>query len=172
MKLLASALLAGLAALPAHAINKCTGPDGKIVYQDAPCAGKGEAITVRPASGTAPVATAPAGTNAQPAAAVGGGRKEGAFGESWQRRTYLENRGVPDARASLEAHKQACERKIRALEASKANANNNLAGATYMQSLSTQMQAEATMCDMRARELSADLQAKEAELKKLRVDHR
>ncbi|WP_312305162.1 DUF4124 domain-containing protein [Pulveribacter sp.] len=52
MKLFACALLACLPSIPAHAVNKCTGPDGKVVYQDAPCAGKGEAITVRPASGS------------------------------------------------------------------------------------------------------------------------
>lgn len=32
------AALLALAAGQAHAINKCTGPDGKVVYQDAPCA--------------------------------------------------------------------------------------------------------------------------------------
>ncbi len=40
-----------LALLCSHswAVNKCTGPDGKIAFQDAPCAGKGEAVNVRPA---------------------------------------------------------------------------------------------------------------------------
>ena len=45
---------------PAWAINKCIGPDGKAVFQDAPCAGKGEEIKVRPASGSAPAAAPPA----------------------------------------------------------------------------------------------------------------
>lgn len=40
-----------LASAPAWAINKCTGGDGKYVFQDAPCTGKGEKIEVRPASG-------------------------------------------------------------------------------------------------------------------------
>lgn len=42
-----------LMAAPAWAVNKCTGADGKAVFQDAPCAGKGEALDVRPASGHA-----------------------------------------------------------------------------------------------------------------------
>ena len=50
---------------PAWAVNKCTGPDGKTVFQDAPCAGKGEKIEVRPASGSAPV-PAPLPVSAQP----------------------------------------------------------------------------------------------------------
>lgn len=40
-------------AVPAWAINKCTGPDGKVVFQDLPCAGRGEAIDVRPSRGAA-----------------------------------------------------------------------------------------------------------------------
>lgn len=42
----------------ALAVNKCTGPDGKVAFQDAPCEGKGEAVTVRPASGSAQKQTA------------------------------------------------------------------------------------------------------------------
>ena len=34
----------------AWAINKCKGPDGKVAFQDAPCAGQGEKVEVRPAS--------------------------------------------------------------------------------------------------------------------------
>lgn len=35
------------------AVNKCTAPSGRVSYQDAPCAGQGEALELRPASGTA-----------------------------------------------------------------------------------------------------------------------
>lgn len=42
---LAASMLCFCAALPAHAINKCTGPDGKVTYQDAECVGgKGETL--------------------------------------------------------------------------------------------------------------------------------
>lgn len=37
----------------AWAVNKCDGPDGGTVFQDTPCAGKGDAISVKPASGEA-----------------------------------------------------------------------------------------------------------------------
>lgn len=41
-----------LATTPAWAVNKCTSAGGKVIYQDAPCeGGKGEALTIRPASG-------------------------------------------------------------------------------------------------------------------------
>lgn len=54
-----------LAASPAWAINKCTGADGKVVFQDAPCAGKGEALNIRPSSGASRPATAEAATDAK-----------------------------------------------------------------------------------------------------------
>lgn len=161
--------LALLAATPVWAINKCTGADGKVAFQDAPCAGKGEKIEVRPASGAAPKAAASAAgaTATTGVAAPPAKKKEGAFGESWRRRTYLENQGVPGARGALQSNKRDCERKLADLEARKSTANNNLAGATYLQSLSAQMQAEATMCDMRSRDLSTKLQALEKELGEL-----
>ena len=46
-------LVALMLAPPAWAINKCTGADGKVVYQDAPCMGQGERLNVLPANGSA-----------------------------------------------------------------------------------------------------------------------
>lgn len=34
------------------AVNKCTGADGRQVYQDAPCAGQGTKMDIRPSTGT------------------------------------------------------------------------------------------------------------------------
>ena len=63
-----TAVVALLTALcvPAWAINKCTVSDGKVVYQDAPCAGKGETIDVRPNSVMMPLGAAPKITTAAP----------------------------------------------------------------------------------------------------------
>lgn len=161
-------------ATPAWAINKCTGSDGRVVYQDAPCAGQGTVLDVRPASGPAPApvpvpvpAAAPAPQAA--AAAPAPQQKEGAFGERWQRRTFLENRGIADAQAAVDSHKRSCERTIADLRARQAGANNNLAGATYLQSLAAEMQATATMCDVRSRELNAELDSLKKELRELQA---
>ena len=60
--LAAAALACMVCAQPVWAINKCTGPDGKTVFQDTPCAGgKGQLIEVRPASGRSPLAQPEAG---------------------------------------------------------------------------------------------------------------
>lgn len=170
------ALLAAsvLLAAPAWAINKCKGPDGKVTFQDAPCAGSGEKIEVKPASGNAPKPPSPApqseaaATGTPPTAATAK-KKEGAFGDSWQRRTFLENRGVPDAEAAVNAHRLNCEQKQASLRARQGSANNNLAGATYLQSLAAEMQATATMCDVRSRELNANLDSMKKELRELQA---
>jgi hypothetical protein len=62
-KIVLTMALACLAASPVWAINKCT-INGKVVFQDTACPGKGETLVVKPASGrssSAPVhATPPA----------------------------------------------------------------------------------------------------------------
>lgn len=165
-----------IATAPCWAINKCIGADGKTVFQDAPCTGKGGEILVKPASGSAPLSPAPAPGLAGAATAANAGatvaapqKKEGAFGDSWQRRTYLENRGVPDARGALRAHRLACELKQRELSAQKSRANNNLAGATWLQSISTEMQAAASICEAKSRELQGNLEGLEKELRDLQA---
>ena len=92
----ACALALGFLA-PAWAINKCTGADGKVSFQDAPCVGQGEKIEARPAmEGAAPIQPAPSTS------------KEGAFGPSWQRKNYLQTQGVPQARAAIERNQREC----------------------------------------------------------------
>lgn len=168
---LAAISVAMFAASPAWCITKCTGADGKVVFQDVPCAGKSEQLIVRPASGNAPAPKVSSDTatrpSAPPVANAPKASAEGAFGESWQRRTYLENRGLADARSALAAHQNRCDAQQRDLSAKKGRAANNLAGATWEQSISAEMQAAATLCDSRARELRSNLDSVERELRDL-----
>lgn len=160
--------LAAVVMVPAFAIIKCVGADGKTVFQDVPCAGQGQKIDVKPASGNA-TATSPLPPNATLPSGAAGDKKEGAFGERWQRRTYLENRGVPDARSAISSHQAQCDSQQRSLAAKKGSATNNLAGATWEQSISAEMQAAATACDTRARELRKQLESLEKELRDLKA---
>lgn len=162
------ALLLLTLATPAQAINKCTLPNGKTVFQDLPCQGQGERIEVRPASGMAtPRAADPqtAGT----AAASPSRPKEGTFGPTWQRRTDLEQHLISNKRAQLDGQLRECDAQQQALSAKKYRANNNLAGATWEQSISSEMQAVATMCNGRVGALRADLEAMEKELRELQA---
>lgn len=53
----AAVLLSVALCAPAWGISKCTAPDGSVTFQDAPCSGKGEQISVKPASGNATART-------------------------------------------------------------------------------------------------------------------
>jgi len=65
MKTLLILVAATALAAPAWAINKCTGPDGKVSFQDAPCEGQGARIDVRPAAGPARPASLSGNTGAK-----------------------------------------------------------------------------------------------------------
>jgi hypothetical protein len=82
---------------PAWAINKCTDAQGKVSFQEAPCPGEGEKIEVRPAMPAPAVAPPPRKPS-----------KEGAFGETWRRKQYLQSQGIPQARAALERNQREC----------------------------------------------------------------
>lgn len=159
-KLLWAALL--LATSPAWAINKCTGPDGKVAFQDAPCQGKGkgELLDVKPASGkgnSSPVA--PGGTDA---AAAGAAKPlteaqridaQVTASQRERRKADLDERLVPYARDSIYRQRAECEQQLNALKTKKLSARNNLAGATWEGSISAEMAAVATRCDTHNRDL-------------------
>lgn len=157
---IAVALLAALSG-PTWAINKCTGPDGKMVFQDAACAGKGEKINVRPASGDGasrlPSPPAEASSAAKPLTEVQ--RIEALVSDSQRtrRKQDLEALLVPNARGAIRAQRAECDQELKALQAKKGHANNNLAGATWEASISSEMTAVATRCDTKNRDATETL---------------
>lgn len=146
---------------PAWAVNKCTGPDGKIAFQDAACGGKGEKMNVRPASGdgalSQPVASQ--STNAAEKPKTEAQRIEGQIlaSQNKRRKQDLEVLFVPNAQTEINNHRIQCDKDIKALQDKKSLAKNNLAGATWESSISSEMAAIATRCDTRNRELKDDL---------------
>lgn len=169
---IAAASLA-LLQLPAAAVNKCTGPDGKTVFQDAPCAGKGETLTIRPASGSGreqPAGVKPGGGGgdaSQPMTEAQRIERQIAESQKARRVQELEFRFVPGAQNAVVQHRQACDRELQALRASKSRANNNLAGATWEGAISGEMTAVATRCDTRSRDLRDDADRLQAECRQL-----
>ena len=151
---------------PAWAINKCTGADGKVVFQDTPCAGKGEQLTVRPASGAAPVSPVAASglvpmTEAQ--------RLEGQVSSSVRerRRRDLEQSFIPQAKAATEKHRAACADSQARLEASKYAYKQNLYGKTHAAQIASEMAAAAAACETKDRELKENLDALRKECSEL-----
>ena len=154
--LMAAALL--LAAPAMAQIYKCPDASGRTVIQQVPCAG-GKTMDVKPASGHAPAPVlVPADAGAAAGSAAGRPMTEAerinARTEASQRdrrRDELQNRGVPNADAAVGATRRNCQDQMARLEAQRGTAKNNLAGATFLQSLATQMQAVSTRCDTEER---------------------
>ena len=149
-------------AAPAWAIYKCQGADGKVTFQDARCPGQGEEIEVKLPTGPAVPASAPA--KRAPAA-----KKEGVFGERWQRRTALETSGVANAQADLEEHRAQCARERAALAEQQAQAvgRRTVAGRLQAQEFAGEMEAAEAACNERTRALEAELGTLEKELHEL-----
>lgn len=154
----------------AFAINKCRSPDGKTVFQDVPCAtGEGGKIDVKPASGSGqangPTQNTPGMIGASPAAQRPQPQTEAQRIEAQadllnkeNRLRTLDVRAIPDARHAVTRQKARCDGELAALKSKKNRANNNLAGATWEQSISSEMAAVATRCDTESRTLSSTLE--------------
>ncbi|MEJ8837737.1 DUF4124 domain-containing protein [Ramlibacter sp. AN1133] len=157
MKGIALALLAAGAAFcaPANAINKCTGPEGKVTFQDAPCAaGKAETIDVHPSSGVAPrTPSAPAAAGSAPRSEAA--RLEGIIAASQRSRRSqdLRERVLPDAERTLQQHRHSCEAKQKDLQSQQYAYTQNLYGKTHAAQIASEMAAAAALCDTKDREL-------------------
>lgn len=156
---------------PIWAVNKCT-IDGQVVFQDAACPGKGGVIKVRPASGSAPPPAVEATTEGdqpvkKPLTEAQRIESKVKTSQDSRRKADLERRIIPGTEGDLQRNRAQCDREYQALQAKKSNANNNLAGATWENSISSEMSALATRCDTRNRDLRADLEKLQAECRQL-----
>ncbi|RCX10724.1 hypothetical protein [Extensimonas vulgaris] len=157
---LALALLM-LLCTPAWAVHKCSAEGGRVVYQDAPCQdGRGAVLDVH-ANGPTAAQRSASGGNA-PAAA------EGAYDDKWHRAFAIRQFELPPLQRQLDNEVRQCDEQQRTLAARKLRANNNLAGAVWEQSISSEMQAAASACDTRQRELRTRIDALQRELEALR----
>ena len=159
----------------AWAINKCTDANGKLVYQDAPCgnASKSEIVTIRPSSrGTA--TPLPQAVSTQDGAATTNAltpvqKMEAQIADSQRSRKAQEYELVivPRAHGAIFRQHKQCEQDMKDLQDKKALAKNNLAGATWEGSISGEMNAVATRCDAKERDLKEELETVKKECKAL-----
>lgn len=162
---LSMAFICVIASIPAAAqeMYTCT-IDGRKVIQDRPC--KGAPIKMKSADykPTEPVATEP---QAAPSPAAVDYAKQ----DRERRDAYLaaseKSRKIRDlehkikiTEREIEGLQEERDRKLAALRNEKGHANNNLAGAVYLESLSSEMQAVTTRYE-------TDIRGKQTQLKKL-----
>lgn len=146
-------VLCCLAVSPAWAINKCT-IDGQVVFQDAACPGKGETLTVRPASGAArTVAPSEASDDRRPMTEAQRLEEGIAASQKDRRLRDLKEREVPGAEAAVRANLVACEEEQRRLEMAKGRYVQNLYGKTDAAQRAAEQAAAASRCDIKDREL-------------------
>jgi hypothetical protein len=158
--LITAALLAALCA-PVWAINKCTGPDGRVVYQDAPCAGKGEVLDVKPAAGRgAANIDAPAVKTMTEAQRIDA---QVAASQRERRRREIETLFLPQAVTVLDTHRRACEQDQKDLAAGQYKFRQNLYGKTHAAQVASEMAAASARCETRDRELKEQLEALRSE---------
>lgn len=156
----ACALALGFLA-PAWAIHKCTDAQGKVSFQDAPCTGEGEKIEVRPAMEGATPITPPAAN-----AGAGSTAKEGAFGPTWQRKRYLQNQAIPEARAAVERNQRECTAQPAEAVAQSTPLRLSLAAGTqFAQEGATAAGRNKAACEARTQELRDRVKVLEDELK-------
>ena len=156
MQQIAIAMAAALLVGNAYAINKCTGADGRPVFQDAPCSGAGETLVVKPSRGAAgaPAAKQSTGETEEPAqseaqrinAQTNASQKE-------RRLRALKTIEIPSAYAAIDQNKAKCERDMQALERDKYAYVQNLYGKTHAAQRAAEAASLTTKCDSKDREL-------------------
>ena len=164
-RLMVALVLSALgSAVMAQEMYTCT-VDGRKVIQDRPCKGapiKMKSADYKPAE--------PAATESQ-AAPPGAATVDYAKQDRERREAYLaaseKSRKIRDlehrikiTEREVEGLQEERDKKLAALRKEKGSANNNLAGAVYLESLSGEMQAVTTRYE-------TDIRSKQAQLKKL-----
>ena len=132
---LTAATLLTLLTSPAMAVNKCVDNMGKVVYQSTPCptTSKGSEISLQKAP-PAPIAS-PA--DAEELKHI----QQTANTMERERRLKEIDRKIGSAEGLIADYRQAMNSELNALQQKKQLAKNNLAGATWEQSISAEMSA-------------------------------
>jgi len=160
-KTAAIAALMLAASAPALAVNRCTGPDGRVSFQDQPCAGQGGTIEVKPSTGKAP-ATGPSGlTEAQ--------RINAAIDRSAAARRLidLDSLLIPRASQALDQSRARCASQRTALERSQYAYKQNLYGKTHAAQIASEIVQLTLDCDREDKELTRTLRSLEHERQRM-----
>jgi hypothetical protein len=112
---------------------------GRTVFQDRPCAGSGTAVTVVPANQSVADPASDANGSSEPATIAR--LRENVKSLETERRQRDIDHAIRAAEREIDALQSQRDRELAVLQGRKALARNNLAGATWEQSISAEMQA-------------------------------
>ena len=166
---------------PAWAIYKCDDGTGKQVFQDRPCTtGKSSTVEIRPASGHAPkpsqatapstAATSGSAPSAKPMTEADRINAQTDTMRKTGRLKDLNELYIGGAYDNIQRVQAKCRKEMDALALKKGSAMNNLAGATWEQSISAEMQAVATRCQAEQQNAQNELERLRSEKSQLEKD--
>jgi uncharacterized protein (DUF305 family) len=121
-------------------VYKCV-ENGKTIFQGTPCAGTGNKVTVKPANGTSVSTRQDTDQPSKTAKPTVSKLKQNVEAMEIERRQRDIAYEVRDLERDIDHYQSAMDRELGALDKKKVYAKNNLAGATWEQSISTEMQA-------------------------------
>lgn len=158
-----------LACTTAHAqVYKCK-VDGTTVFSDQPCSSDAKQISVRPAGGPSSSVSSPASAAPSPAVVNSSSNPQAVVARMEHERAIREIESkIQRLRSRVLEEQDSMNREVAALRDQKQYANNNLAGATWQQSLSGEMSAVVARYDVRIRGIEAEIERAEAEHARLR----
>ncbi|HSA48103.1 MAG TPA: DUF4124 domain-containing protein [Candidatus Competibacteraceae bacterium] len=144
------------------AINKCVDDVGKVVYQSAPCpaTAKGSEITLQKAP-PVPVASP---VDAEELKRI----QQTANAMERERKLKEINRVISDTEELITDYRQAMNSELSALQQKKQLAQNNLAGATWEQSISAEMSSVTQKYDALIRDQQTRIERLRADADQLR----
>ncbi|MBK8754760.1 MAG: hypothetical protein IPL99_25360 [Candidatus Competibacteraceae bacterium] len=154
---LVTAALLAFWVTPTRAVNKCVEDTGKVVYQSAPCptTSQGSEMTLQKAAPAAVVSPADADELKRIQQTAGAMERE--------RKLKEINRDIGRAEDLIASYRQSMSNELNALQQKKQRANNNLAGATWEQSISAEMSAVSQKYD-------ALIRTEQTRIERLRAD--
>jgi hypothetical protein len=154
MRVLVAALVV-LVSQPSWALYKCVGAGGATSFQETPCERAQAQTAIKPLVEAPKPAAAPPSA---PAAPTGRPSLDQQLKEAEADRLKTQaGYTLRDKATQLDRHQRACDAQQREILANTARARNNLAGATFAQSIATEANAAAVRCETRARELQAEV---------------
>lgn len=145
------AMALGMFCQPSMAMYQCTASNGRVSFQDTPCVGHGVKeihLEIKKPHPATPAKPAPDDVAAQPPTPTEAQRLRAQSDRLSKERRLLEltKLHIPGAQARIRGAANHCDERMNAVRSQKTFAPNDLAGATWEQSISTEMQAIATQC--------------------------
>lgn len=165
------ALLLLCMSLPSWAINKCIDASGKVTFTDAPCKlGQGKSTMEFGSAPTMPDPKGSSESSGTPSPKTATKPSADEMNAAWlkdvdrdRKRADLQSK-IDSLQRDSDTDQRSMDAELAALQMKKLNARNNLAGATYEQSISQEMSAITSKYDVKIRSAQVQIDSLQTKL--------